>query len=85
MCHSAAMPACAAARTRVRRAVAVGDGVVGEEPVAQHGEAVDVHPLVVGEALAHTQHGEEVPRHRPVQLRHHGRLTGEGWGGEEGG
>lgn len=49
--------------------------MVGEEPVAEHGEAVDVHPLVVGEALAHAQHGEEIPRHRPVQLRHHCWLT----------
>ena len=60
--------------TSVGHAVAVGNRVVGEEPMAQHGEGVDVHPLVLGEALAHTQHGEEISRHRSVQLRCRHRL-----------
>lgn len=47
-------------RTGVSCAVAVGNRVVGEEPMAKHGKGVDVHPLVLGEALAHTQHGEEI-------------------------
>jgi len=55
--------------TSVSCVVADGNGVVGEEPMAEHGKGVDVHPLVLGEALAHAQHGEEVPRHRPIQLR----------------
>lgn len=42
--------------------------MISEKPVAKHGEGVDVHPLVLSEALAHAQHGEEIPRNRPVQL-----------------
>lgn len=49
--------------------------MVGEKPVAKHREGIDVHPLVVGETLAHTQHGEEIPRNCPVQLRYGRRLT----------
>lgn len=49
--------------------------MVSEKPVAKRGEGVDVHPLVLGEALAHAQDGEEVPRHRPVQLGDGRRLT----------
>lgn len=34
--------------------------MVGKEPVTEKGEGVHVHPLVVGETLTHTQHGEEI-------------------------
>lgn len=61
--------------TGVACGVAVGDRVVGEKPVAKHREGIDVHPLVVGETLAHTQHGEEIPRHCPIQLCYGRRLT----------
>lgn len=55
--------------------VAAGNRVVGEKPVAQHGKGVNIHPLVLSEALAYTQHGEEIPGHRPIQLRYGHRLT----------
>lgn len=47
--------------TCVDSRVAVGNRVIGEKPMAQHREGVDVHPLVLSEALTHTQHGEEIP------------------------
>lgn len=46
--------------------------MISEKPVAKHGEGVDIHPLVLGEALAHAQDSEEIPRHCPIQL-------GDGW------
>lgn len=42
--------------------------MIREKPVAKHGEGVDIHPLVLSEALAHAQDGEEIPRHGPIQL-----------------
>lgn len=46
--------------------------MISEKPVVKHGEGVDIHPLVLGEALTHAQHSEEIPRHGPIQL-------GDGW------
>lgn len=65
---------CCGGPTSVRRAVAVRNRVVGEQPVAQRGEGEDIHPLVLREALPHTQHREEVARHGAVQLRYRHRL-----------
>lgn len=42
--------------------------MISEKPVAKHGEGVDIHPLVLGEALAHAKDSEEIPRHCPIQL-----------------
>lgn len=60
--------------TSIRCSAAAGHRVVGEQPVAQHGERINVHPLVLGEALPHTEHREEIPRHRPIQLCYRQRL-----------
>lgn len=54
--------------TSVHCAVSAGNRVVGEEPAAQHGKRIDIHPLVLRESLAHAEHGEEVARHRAIQL-----------------
>lgn len=35
--------------------------MVGEKPMTKNGKGIDVHPLVVSEALADTQHSEEIP------------------------
>lgn len=51
--------------------------MISEKPVAKHGEGVNIHPLVLGEALAHAQDGEEIPRHGAVQLGYGWRLTEE--------
>lgn len=58
--------------TCVDCAVAIGNRVISEKPVAKHGEGVDIHPLVLSEALAHAEDSEEIPRHCPIQL-------GDGW------
>lgn len=42
--------------------------VVSEQPTLDHRESVHVHPLVLGVALTHTQHSEEVARYHPVHL-----------------
>ncbi len=60
--------------TRVSCGVAIGNRVVGEKPVTKHGEGIDVHPLVVSEALAHTQHSEEISWHGAIQLCYRQRL-----------
>lgn len=60
--------------TSVCCSVAIRPRVVGEEPMVQHGKGVNVHPLVLSEALTHTQHCEEIPWHRPIQLCYRHRL-----------
>lgn len=36
--------------------------------MSKHRKGVNVHPLILGETLAHTQHGEEISRNSSVQF-----------------